>query len=105
MDQEKIKRLTRELVGIVRQPENLYGSRRWGCVSYIKGDVEIEFASSRSEHRSYSIIHPEFLVDHVIPNDHNPNMWPRDLRVTEQFCFEGDLEAFEREMIWLRLSA
>jgi hypothetical protein len=107
MEQDRIIELTLELVQHIRQPKYLYGSRRWGWCSWIKGDLELECSSSRMEYRHYSISHPEFLIDYLDPTVYRANYWdPHRYRVDEeQLWFEGDIEALEREVIWLRLSA
>jgi len=108
MDHEKIKRLIKELVLAIRQPEYLHGSRRWGWISYIKGDLEVEYSSSRFEYKEFSISHPEFLLDYLEPTGYlmDANIWEKKYRITEDdLWFEGDIDALEREVIWLRLSA
>ncbi len=95
MENDRIIELTLEMVRHIRRPEYLYGSRRWGWITYIHGDLELEASSTRSEYLQYSVTHPEFLLDYLNPTDRMED---------EQLWFEGDIEALEQEVIWLRLS-
>lgn len=103
---DHIKSLAEELIDLIRQPEYLYGSRRWGWLSYVRGDLEVECSSTRAEYRQHSIMHPEFMLDYIGPWSPFPNIWPKENRVTkEEIWFTGDAKALEREVILLRLSA
>lgn len=108
MEQDRILPLVMELVQHLRQPEHLYGSRRWGWCSWVRGDLELECSSSRFEYREYWLSHPEFILSYLEPTGYvgEPNIWPKKYRVSEdEFWFEGDIEALVREVMWLRLSA
>lgn len=107
MEHDRILELTIELVEHIRQPKYLYGSRRWGWISYVNGDLELECSSSRMEHGQYSITHPEFLLSYLSPTGYimDQNIWPARFRSQEEeLWFDGDIEALEREVVWLRLS-
>jgi hypothetical protein len=106
MEQDQIRSSVEELIAHLRQPAYLYGSRRWGWCTWIKGDIELEVSSSRSQYQEYYLLHPEFLVQRIVQI--NLMHWSpvyRPPAVDVQFTFEGDVEALEREVIWLRLSA
>jgi hypothetical protein len=108
MEQDRILTLTMEIVEHLRRPEHLHGSRRYGWCSWVQGDLELECSSSRSEYREFSITHSDFILNYREP----PGLmieykkWYEGYRKDEtEFWFEGDAEALEREVMWLRLSA
>jgi hypothetical protein len=108
MEQAHILSLAMEIVEHLRRSEHLHGSRRYGWCSWIRGELELECSSSRSEYREFSLTHPDFMLNYrkpaAIAMDYKRwvNYYHRD---GTEFWFEGDAEALEREVLWLRLSA